>query len=630
MNQRCGELIQVKDLKIKPKDQIVSTLSNFITSLKSTVEDSQLKSWKDCINYLKGTFWGTNEYDEIYVLFEYCLPLTSYRRPDVILLFNNLVLVLEFKRKDVVLEIDKSQLRGYLNQLRNYHQFSHDNKLDIQGALVVTGSSVKKIYNENGIDIIEGDELRSFLDSIAPKLLPMELHKVKSWVESDYMPLLSIMLATRKMFLRGEIPQIKNIEEGDIKETQEYILKKINENNDKKRIFFLTGVPGAGKTLVLLNLLYELNNSICKSKPIEALFTSGNAPLISVLTYILSGDKETLDGEAFIKNISDIKANYDKAKNLPQKWKSSYRTILFDESQRAWDLDHMSKYDYKVSEPELLLRLQNKAYQDHGSTNMVCSYGEGQSIYFGEESGFELWAEVLNKKDYLDWEVYYPETLKKYFENRPKTHMIKNLFMEKSIRGNFIDINPFINAILDVDLEGGKKASENIISSGFDIKISGNFDKVKEYLEQYRSQSSDKFYGLVCSSSSSSKATLKHFIPTCTKILTSNDNQNIGKWYVKDCCNLTEAVSEFGCQGLELNIPIVIFGGDYLIKEGKWLINPTAGVKNYKNKDEILKNIYRVLLSRGRKGLILFIPNEFSDLNETYEFFKNLGIEELK
>lgn len=70
----------------------------------------------------------------------------------------------------------------------------------------------------------------------------MELHKVKSWVESDYMPLLSIMLATRKMFLRGEIPQIKNIEEGDIKETQEYILKKINGNNDKKRIFFLTGV----------------------------------------------------------------------------------------------------------------------------------------------------------------------------------------------------------------------------------------------------------------------------------------------------------------------------------------------------------------------------------------------------
>lgn len=634
MNRGCGELIQVKDLKIKPIDQIVSTLSNFITSLKFKVkvEDSQLKSWVDCIKYLKGAFLGTNEYDEIYVLFEYCLPLTSYRRPDVILLFNNLVLVLEFKRKDVVLEIDKSQLRGYLNQLRNYHQFSHDNKLDIQGALVVTGSSVKKIYNENGIDIIEGDELRSFLDSIAPKLLPMELHKVKSWVESDYMPLLSIMLATRKMFLRGEIPQIKNIEEGDIKETQEYILKKINGNNDTKRIFFLTGVPGAGKTLVLLNLLYELNNSIWKSKPIEALFTSGNAPLISVLTYILSGDKETLDGEAFIKNISDIKANYDKAKNLPQKWKSSYKTILFDESQRAWDLDHMSKYDYKVSEPELLLRLQNKAYQDHGSTNMVCSYGEGQSIYFGEESGFELWAEVLKKDDYLDWEVYCPKELEHYFKGRKGNNYIvdEKLFMEKSIRGNFIDINPFINAILDVDLEGGKKAFENIISSGFDIKISGNFDKVKEYLEQYRSQSSDKFYGLVCSSSSSSKATLKHFIPTCTKILTSKDNKNIGKWYVKDCCNLTEAVSEFGCQGLELNIPIVIFGGDYLIKEGKWLINPTAGVKNYKNKDEILKNIYRVLLSRGRKGLILFIPNEFSDLNETYEFFKNLGIEELK
>lgn len=643
MNQRCGELIQVKDLKIKPTNQIVSTLSNFITSLKSKVEHSQLKSWEDCINYLKGTFLGTDEYDEIYVLFEYCLPLTSYRRPDVILLFNNLVLVLEFKRKNVVLEIDKSQLRGYLNQLRNYHQISHEKDLDIQGALVVTECSVKKIDNENGIDIIEGDVLRSFLDRIKKsepnKLEPMELAEVKDWINSKYMPLLDIFTATTEIFVNNKVPYIKNIDEGDIKETQTYILDKINKNNDKKRIFFLTGVPGAGKTLVLLNLLYNLNSSICENKCIQALFTSGNAPLISVLTYILSKHKHILDGEAFIKGIADIKANYKKESNLPLENSNSYRTILFDESQRAWDLDRMKKYE--VSEPELLLKIQNKAFAKHGSTNLVCSYGEGQSIYLGEESGFKLWAEVLNKKDYLDWEVYYPETLKKYFENRPKTHMIKNLFMEKSIRGNFVDLTPFINAILDVDLEEGKQVFKDIMSSGFDVKLSRNFHSIKQYLDDYSNQCQDKFYGLVCSSYSS-KNTLEKKIPSFTKILSYDDNHRLGKWYTEYSSELKEAVSEFGCQGLELNIPIVIFGRDYIIQNGQWVISQRAldlansNIGNYRNilkfnnKEEIFKNIYRVLLSRGRKGLILFIPNQCSDLNETYKFFKDLGIEELE
>lgn len=637
--KKYGKLIRVGELKESNEITLEKEIDIYIEKLDLDVEESQRKSWRECIKYLKNTFNSDSLYDDVYILFEYCIPLSCYRRPDVILLFKNTVLVLEFKRKKVSLGIDKSQLRGYLNELRNYHEKSHEHKLDILGVLVVT-EAAEGIYYENGIDIIEGKKLKEYLERFdKEKLMPMEERDVVLWAESDYMPLLSIVDETTNMFLKGEIPQIKNIDECSIKVTQDFIMDKINNNENKKRIFFLTGVPGAGKTLVLLNLLYYLNNED-REKVIKGLFTSGNGPLISTLSYILSKDKEKLDGEAFIKEIKNIKSSlYDKRKDYPKPEVRSYETILFDESQRSWDLNHMQQYKFNVSEPEVLLKLQNKAFNDHGKANLVCSYGEGQSIYLGEESGFEIWSEVLNKKEYMDWEVYCSKDLGRYFKGRNNTFIKEELFIDTSIRGNFIDVNPFINATLEVDYDRSTSELKKIISSGFDIKISREFLKIIEYLSEYTNQCSDKFYGLIASSNAS-VLTLQKTIPRFKKVLSQADNYRIGKWYIEDCCNLEEVVAEFGCQGLELNIPIVVFGRDYIIKDGSWMVSEKVlqkaktdknynKVLKYKDKDEIFKNIYRVLLSRGRKGLVLFLPNGCKDLEKTYEFFVKIGVEEL-
>lgn len=636
---KYGKLIRVGELKNSDEVKLAKELDSYIEQLDLEVGESQRKSWRECIKYLKNTFIDSKLYDDVYILLEYCIPLSCYRRPDVILLFKNKVLVLEFKRKNISLEIDKSQLRGYLNELRNYHEKSHEEELDVVGALVVT-EAADCIYYENGIDIIEGNKLKEYLESIdKDKLIPMSEIEAVLWADSDYMPLLSIIDATTNMFLKGEIPQVRNIEEGDIKETQDFIIDKIRNNGNKKRIFFLTGVPGAGKTLVLLNLLYQLNN-IDKSKCIRTLFTSGNGPLISTLSYILSKDKDRLDGEAFIKEIKSIKSSlYDKFKDYPKSGVRTYETILFDESQRSWDLNHMQQYKFKVSEPELLLKLQNKAFNDYGKANLVCSYGEGQSIYLGEESGFKIWSEVLNREEYKDWEIYCSQELGEYFAGRDNTIIVEELFIDTSIRGNFIDVNPFIKAILDVDVTNGKYELEKIYSSGFDIKIARDFSKIKQYLREYEEESLDSFYGLI-TSSNASIYTLENTIPGFKKVLSQNDNSRIGKWYVDDCNKLEEAAAEFGCQGLELNIPIVAFGRDYIIQDGSWRVSLKVlqkakvdksynKVLKYKDKDEIFKNIYRVLLSRGRKGLILFIPNGCKDLDETYTFFVKVGIEEL-
>lgn len=638
MNQ-YGKLIKLGQLKEYSEIRLAKELDGYVEKLDLEVQESQRKSWRECIKYLKNTFKGDSLYDDVYILFEYCIPLSCYRRPDVILLFKNTVLVLEFKRKKVSLEIDKSQLRGYLNELRNYHEKSHEQKLEIIGALVVTEAE-EDIYYENGIDIVEGNKLKEYLEKFDKEnLIPMKEREVVLWAGSNYMPLVSIIDATTNMFLKGEIPQIKNIDEGSIKGTQDFIMDKINNNENKKRIFFLTGVPGAGKTLVLLNILYNLNN-IDKNQFLKALFTSGNGPLISTLSYILSKDKEKLEGEAFIKEIKNIKSSlFDKFKDYPKPEAISYETILFDESQRSWDLNHMQQYKFNVSEPEVLLKLQNKAFNDGGKANLVCSYGEGQSIYLGEESGFGIWSEVLNKKEYMDWEVYCSKDLGRYFKGRNNTFLKEELFIDTSIRGNFIDVNPFVNATLEVDYERSSSELKKIISNGFDIKISREFLKIKDYLGEYANQCSDKFYGLI-TSSNASLLTLQKTIPNFKKILSQGDNYRIGKWYVDDCCNLEEAAAEFGCQGLELNLPIVVFGRDYIIKDGSWNISQKVlqkakidksynKVLKYKDKDEIFRNIYRVLLSRGRKGLVLFFPNGCKDLDQTYEFFAKIGVKEL-
>lgn len=639
-----GVRITANDLIKADEKYIVDEIGSFIQGLDLESSTSQERAWNECVSYLVNTFTSSEgiikDFEQVEIIFEFCIPLSCYRRPDIIMLFEDTVLVLEFKRKDISLESDKSQLRGYLNELRNYHEVTHLDKLNVIGALVVTEAK-DSIYEDNGIDIIKGNMLKDYLSRFSRTgINQMSDENVTRWLKSDYKPLLSIIDATIDMFLNGDIPQIRNIEEGKIKKTQDIVFDLVNNNSNKKRIIFLSGVPGAGKTLILLNTLYKLNAG---KEDLNSLFTSGNGPLISTLSYILSKDKSKMDGEAFIKDIKSVKSTYyNKNNDCPIEGKSFFKNIFFDESQRSWDFEHMNTYKFKVSEPELLLRIQNKSFEYNESCNLVCSYGDGQSIYLGEEGGFNIWSNVLNKEEYNDFEVYIPTQYEGYFKDRDNTFVIDDLFIDTSIRGNFIDLDPFINAVLEVDKESAANELHKVISKGFDIRVSRSFNEIKNNLEDKK----DKFYGLIVSSNASIK-TLEGCISNFSKILTQSDNSRIGKWYVEDCKNLVEAAAEFGCQGLELNLPILIFGRYYIIKEGKWIINPKVEanaqygtkISKYKNKEEIFKNIYRVLLSRGRKGIILFIPEECiyngriykcSDLEETYKFFRMIGVKNLQ
>lgn len=628
-------LCNVQYLINNETNTIVSNIEKFIDTLDLEYNNSQKKSWIDSIEYLKNTFNKLDGYRDIYIAFEYVIPMSCYKRPDIVLFFKDKILILEFKRKDIALDVDKQQLRGYLNEIRNYHEESRN--LIVNGCLVVTEGK-DFIKSENNIDIVCGNTLYEYLKDMNNDF--MDKDYVVKWISSKYKPLLNIIEATRDRFINDSIQEIKNIEEGSLKRTQEFVINSIKNNKSNKNIIFLTGVPGAGKTLVLLNTVYYTNDV----SNVDTIFTSGNGPLISVLQNLLSKDKDNLDGSSYIKEIKSIKSSmYDKYKDIPKQGVNLFKTICFDEAQRAWDLKHMEKYKFKVCEPELLLKLQNKAYEEYGSVNLICSIGEGQSIYVGEESDFkDTWGNILNKDEYKDWNIYCTKNLSSSFTNRDinKNLFIKDeLHIDTSIRANFIDTSKFIEAVLDVNRDKARIEVSKMVDLGYEIKICRDFEKIKSRIKDMKQDNRDNSYGLIASSNSSRRV-LNDKINGFRKILSQMDNAYIGKWYVDDCDKLESAASEFACQGLELNYPVVVISGEYKIDNGKWCINnriieeAKKGNKDYKkvldysNRDSIFRNIYRVLMSRGRNGLILFIP-DYRPLDETFKFFRNIGIEEI-
>lgn len=417
----------VTQLKEMQKERFVDELGAFTASLDIKYSTSQKKSWGDCYDYLNTEFKNTTKYDQCILLFEYCLPFTNYRRPDVIILFEGNVLVLEFKRKDISLAQDVDQLLGYLNFLRRYHDETQKMRFDVKGALILTTSKDNFVQSCNGFSLVKGYGLINFLEGLN---LGNTLDKTRSlaWTNSAYEPSKNVLKATYNMFIHDDLSMIKNISEHELQNVLKVLYELTVEPHNKKRLIFLTGVPGAGKTLALLHTLYRLNQ-----ERFNAVFLTGNGPLEKVLSYLLTNVSTGADGEALIKGILAYKKSYFN-RDSKQTFANAKipATILFDEAQRAWNEKQMGP-SYGMSEPELILNVQGAAATQRGYTNVVASIGFGQSIYKGEEDEFETWVKVIEKPDYLEWEIYAPSTLKGKLNHLPNVIYVEDLHLDTSI-----------------------------------------------------------------------------------------------------------------------------------------------------------------------------------------------------
>ncbi len=605
----------VGKLKNTNRNHFVQQLGSLTKSLDLKYSTSQVKSWGDCYDYLIEAFQKVDTYDHCTLLFEYCLPFTNYRRPDVIMLFNDKVLVLEFKRKDIDLIQDIDQLSGYLNFLRKFHDQTEQMQLGVEGALVLTVNNENNMEKANGYTLIKGQSLLRFLEEDFNNE-PMDYDSGITWANSSYEPSKNVLKATFNMFIKDDLSMIKNISEHELQNVLNVLHQLTIESHQKKRLIFLTGVPGAGKTLALLHTLYKLNK-----EGFNAVFLTGNGPLEKVLSYLLSNANTGADGEAFIKGVLAYKkAYFDRRTKQPYSNTKIPATILFDEAQRAWNEKQMGA-SYGMSEPELILKVQGEAASKYGFTNVIASIGFGQSIYKGEEDEFDTWVRVIEKPEHRDWEIFAPTTLKEQLKHLENVYFLDSLHLDTSIRSNFIDTSPFIEAVLSADAVTAKVEYSKLREQGYFIHMVDNLESVKRYLDQHSKETGDRFYGLISSSNINLKDH-KQYLGDARMIQQSDTKETIGQWYFKNSSKLDAIATEFVCQGLELNIPIVYFGGDFLLKNGQWCINPT---KQYEDKETTVRNIYRVLLSRGRIGVIIFVPNNIDNI-ETRNFLDELRI----
>jgi hypothetical protein len=409
----------------------------------------------------------------------------------------------------------------------------------------------------------------------------------------------------RAVFRKARLPRIKRAGSDAVDQVVDRLitLARSAEEHSRRHLVLVTGVPGSGKTLVGLKFVYD------ERLDSGAVLLSGNGPLVSLLQYTLGPGSQA---KSFVQLIKPYIRQH--GGRVPP----AEHIIVFDEAQRAWDRDkvrakHQDRVFGDFSEPQLLMNIA-KSIPDWAI--VVALVGEGQEIFTGEEAGLGQWKEAIDS----EWVVHGPSHVRHHFTNSV-FHEEDELNLTRSLRSHVTSsVHIWVGCLLEgkPDPEG----AESIVGSGFQIYVTRDIELAKKYARQRYEQNREKRFGLVISSRANStvKALRVEKLPVF----------RVGQWFEVNpdsdwsCCALGAAAAEFEIQGLELDLPIVCWGEDFRWSGSKWLV-PKLRYKDPVRDHEVLrKNAYRVLLSRGRDGMVIFVPPILS-LDATAAFISACG-----
>ena len=600
-------------LALQAKDFFNLSYSKFIDKMNRNYLDIcgenanplQQQAWKDSFYILQHHLAPLQEYP-VFMIFEYVLPHEGGRRPDLILLSQKEVLVVEFKEKARFQQADVDQVSAYARDLTHYHYETRNRR--VTPYLVPTKAVNKKKMFGNVI-------------AISPDLLLKDIqhfckeatgHDGNTWLESKYEPLPSIVEAAKIIYMNKHLPTIHRANSSGLPEALSELrnIAETTKDEKKKALVLVTGVPGAGKTLLGLQFVYET------SMKESGLFLSGNGPLVQVL-------QDALESKAFIQPLRNfIRYFSNNQDRIPNQ-----RIVVFDEAQRAWDREQVKdKHNHDFSEPELLVQIADRI---NGWTIVLGLVGEGQEIHIGEEAGIGLWKEAISTSK-SEWELFLPTKLAPTFEGyEGQVNYSDALDLTISLRSHIAeDVSDWASNLLTGDFNTARGLTSRIYEQNFNLYVTRDLEKAKRYVTKRYSTDSSKRYGLIASSRS--KVLQRFGVDTSFE---GTSKINIAKWYndeptsLDSGCKLDKVATEFSCQGLELDFPIVCWGEDFLWDAGRW---SSENHRNPRAEDAHLLrlNSYRVLLTRGRDGMIIYIPNDGS-LNETYNLLKSIGVKDL-
>ncbi len=657
-----------------PRFYYSDTLTNFFSTDPALIlgklakanefalEQTQRGAWEQEISILKQALLGYT--GQIY--FEYSIPRMG-KRIDVVLLISSVIFILEFKVGQVRFEANAlDQVWDYALDLKNFHETSHDPA--IAPILVATEASSEFILvtesNHNDKVLlpmrVAPEQLRK---AIATTLQYYDGEPINPqvWGQGGYQPTPTIIEAAIALYSGHSVQDISRNDAGaiNLKETSAVIQEIIQKSKaqNQKSICFVTGVPGAGKTLVGLNIATQ---NIDKDNDLYSVFLSGNGPLVLILREALARDKWRAEqakgkklskGEArrdvklFIQNVHNFRDDclVDLAKPPLE------HVALFDEAQRAWNLQQTVNFmrrkkniaGFRQSEPGFLISCMDR-HPDWAV--VVCLVGSGQEINTGE-AGIAEWFRAL-QSDFPDWHIYVsPQITTAEFgsgdllgnlANRPNLHFQDDLHLAVSIRSfRSENVSLLVKQILDLDAPAARQTLLRI-GDKYPIVLTRDVSKAKQWLQQ-QARGNERYGLLVSSQAIRLKPLAVDVRATIDPIHWFLD----GKEDIRSSYYLEDVATEFQVQGLELDWACIIWDGDFRRTKNGWMYKSFVGSKwNSIKKDErqvYLKNAYRVLLTRARQGMVIVVPDgDPADptrkpevYDPTYAYLKSLGLPEI-
>jgi len=619
----------------------------------------QNNSWEEEIAILKDQF---SSFQEGYLLFEYTIPRMG-KRVDVVFLHKNIVFLLEFKCGDREYRSSTyDQVYDYALDLRNFHKESHD-KLLVPIIISTKAPAIVNTFN-NREQILEplccnAQNINSTIYQVTNTYHEKSFN-YQQWELSNYSPTPTIVEAAQALYRKHNVHDITRNDAGatNLTLTSNKISQIIeySKQNLRKSICFVTGVPGAGKTLVGLNIAIERENA---QKGEHAVFLSGNFPLVQVLQEALARDKVTQEKEkghsinkkdalretlSFIQIIHKYRDSFVGNNDTPPE-----KVAIFDEAQRSWTKEKLSKFmktkkgiaEFPYSEPEFLISTMDR-HLDWGV--IICLIGGGQEINEGE-AGLPEWFHALGRS-FSHWDIYITPQLndEEYKREKCWEDLIKNLsvietpalHLHTSVRSfRTPHLAAFVKELLDTNPEKARQLYTQI-KDKYPLSITRDLKKAKQWAKE-QARGSHK-YGLLASSGALRLKPAGIFVKN--EISVANWFLN-GKEDPRSCYALEDVVTEFDIQGLEIDYSIVAWDADFRFNGQEWTYNRFKGCRwnNIKAEEEklYLKNTYRVLLTRARQGMVIFIPQGNEEdctrksafYDHTFHYLKSLGIPEI-
>lgn len=574
MNSSIGKLppawysSSIEEFLAESADAIIGRLAlNGDFDLITTQRDA----WIFEIEFLKESLLGLSGW----VLLEFSIPRMG-RRIDAVLLSHKTIFVLEFKVGSTRFhKADIDQVWDYALDLKNFHKASHSRS--IVPILISTGATSSLppvLQDEDGVYRPLTATIHQFREMIALLWNAGEEAPINpdSWANSPYSPTPTIIEAARALYSNHSVDSITRYDAGakNLLVTSRRIEEIASDAKARRRkaICFVTGVPGAGKTLVGLNIATKRRDD---EQVIPAVFLSGNGPLVSVLREALTRDElqrqrqrgvrmrksqvaESVRG--FIQNVHHFRDEALRDLGPPPE-----HVAVFDEAQRAWNLEQTSKFmarrkgvlNFSTSEPEFLISYMDRHEQ---WAVIVCLVGGGQEINTGE-AGIETWVEAIATK-FPDWDVHISPRLTdseygagaplRRLQARVSAQFDDRLHLAVSMRSfRAENVSTFVKCLLDCDTHGAQSAYSQL-ADRFPIAITRDLDRAKEWVRTH-ARGTERF-GLVASSRA--QRLKPHAIDVRVQINPIHWFLN-GRDDTRSSFYLEDAATEYVVQGLELD-----------------------------------------------------------------------------